>query len=233
VGSTACAGKSTDGGNASNAAITSPTASVPSTAPAPLSDADLESAIAKAPLAITSAEANALFAQTVAPVPTSKRLSMLNAFIARGLADGKDDVYDDMALQMEALILGTPKDIASAPAAFGGQTLTTAIVTDETSLGPSSLSISGTAASAYTISFKIGGSTLTADIPAGATAAQTAARIGDVIRGSAETIAGSMGSPTDGFADIGGDHSESPSGVDDVEVSVDGATISILVALNG
>ena len=216
-GLAACGGGSQSSGNEASGAAT---ASSP--------DSDLEGALASTPPALTIDQAKALIEKAVHPVATTARLKMLNDFVPRCSSDG----CDYLAQAMEGVVWGTPRDFVGTPKALGGQTLATSVdLEDDAPAGPTRITVSGTASADYKLDFTVAGFHVTVDsVPAGASAEQTAKIVADAIGKSSESITATMGASFDA---LGGDHEEDQSGVDDLEVSTDGATVVILVAQNG
>jgi hypothetical protein len=195
----------------------------------PLTDAELAAAFAKAPAKLSEKQAKQLIDATLLPVATTARLEMLNDF-----ASGrKDDSGSYLTSAMEGIFWGTPRDIASAPAGLGGQTLRTTIAVEGGIAGPTKLEVSGVASAKYTLELTISGYHVTGiEIPAHATATDTAKLIAKALDEANAKIMNTIGD-SKAFSVIGGDHAESPSGVDDLEISTSGATVEILVAQNG
>jgi len=224
LGSVAC------GGSDSVSIAPDSTESDVTKASKPLTDAQLADAFAKAPANLTDAQAKQLIDQTITPVATTARLKMLDDFIAsRSGTDGGSF----LASAMEGIFWGTPRDIASAPAGLGGQTLRTTIAVEGGIAGPTKLEVSGVASAKYTLELTISGYHVTGiEIPAHATATDTAKLIAKALDEANAKIMNTIGD-SKAFSVIGGDHAESPSGVDDLEISTSGATVEILVAQNG
>lgn len=224
----ACGGADAQPANSDDSDITSAASKV-------LSDAELGAVLATPPAHLTKTQAKTLVVQTLNPVATTARLEMLNDFIASGKKkyDAADPAapYDTLASEMESIYWATPRDLASTPAGFGGQTFQTS-VTMADSAGPTRLKVVGTASKDYKLTFTISSFHVTVDrVPAGSTAEATAKLIAATINASNQKILDGLGEKKC-FDAIGGDHASDQSGVDDFEVSSSGATVVILVAIN-
>lgn len=217
-----CAGTTEDSGSSDDSAATSS---------ATLSDAQLAAAIAAEPKDLSQSAAKHLIDETISPVLTTARLKMLNDFVPT--IDPNSDTSWYLAGSMEGIVWATPRDLTSAPAGFGGQHFKTAVDVESGTAGPTRLTISGIAKADYTIDFTIAGYALTGvKIPKGSDEAATAKIIGAALDTANQAIMDTIGTDAT-FAPIGGDHSESPSGVDDLEITVTKGVVSILVAQNG
>jgi hypothetical protein len=201
-----------------------------------LTDDQLKTELATPPAKPTLADLQKLVADTVNPVATTARLKLLNDFIAVGIKDvdptNSDEPYAGLAFAMEGIFWATPRDLTPSVEGYGGQTFATTIDLAENGVGPTKLTVSGTASAAYSLDLTIAGAHVTVNVPAGADANATAKAIGDAIDAANDDIMKTIGDETS-FDVIGGSHADSLSGVDDIEVSTEGATVSILVALNG
>lgn len=202
-----------------------------------LTDAQLASALATPPKNLSPATMTKLIAETVSPVATTARLKLLNDCIAKGEAqvdaNGGEGLYDGFAFTMEGVFWGTPRDLASSPGGFGGQSFQTAVGMDgDGQLMGSTLKVRGTAKSDYTLALTVAGAAVTVDVKKGASPSATAAAIAAAIQQKNDAIMQTIDDDK-AFDVIGGQHASSLSGVDDVEVSVSKDTITIVVAMNG
>lgn len=109
----------------------------------------------------------------------------------------------------------------------------TSVAVDSAIAGPTRLTVKGIAAADYTLTFVIAGFTVKdIKVPAGSNEAATASIIAKALDTANADIMKTIGDDKT-FAPLGGDHSESPSGVDDLEISTSRGTVEILVAQNG
>jgi hypothetical protein len=199
------------------------------------SDDDLAEMVRAAPDPLTSAYRVRLIQAALAPTVTTARLKMVNELAARGLdeyragPDGRPDprqeAYDDLADQIQVAYCVAPRDVVLSHA---GQSLHT--VLDASALaGPVKVTITGTAAAAYSIELTMSNHRLNPVlVPAGSTPAATAKRLSDAINAEKEAIEG----------DFFGEHGIGPDtgeygGSDGMYSTVSGNTLTIDPAING
>ncbi|HEY8076078.1 MAG TPA: hypothetical protein VIF62_18255, partial [Labilithrix sp.] len=97
---------------------------------------------------------------------------------------------------------------------------------------PTRIAVSGVAKTAYSLDVTVAGYHVTTKIPAGSSPEATAKLVAAALDAANEKIMETIGADAT-YAPLGGDHAESPSGVDDLEISTDGAAVTLFVALNG
>ena len=90
--------------------------------PAPVNDLELAAAIAAASKDLTEAGAESLIHSALLPLATTARLKLLNDYTAKH-ESGSSEGRDFLAMAMNGIFWGTPRDLASSPAGFGGQSL--------------------------------------------------------------------------------------------------------------
>lgn len=200
------------------------------TAPRVLTDAELAAELDSAPADPSEAAGKRLIDDALRPLATTARLKLLNDLAGKGpSSEGRSMI----AAAMEGIVWGTPRDLVSAPAGFGGQSLTTTVTVESGIAAPSRLQITGNASAAYTLEFAIAGARVKdVHVPAGATPSATAKLIAAALDEQNEAIMKTIGDEKT-FVPFGGDHADSRSGVDDLEISTSSGAVIIVVAQNG
>jgi hypothetical protein len=229
-GSIGCTGGDDVASNASREAI-----SAGDRSSGTVSDEALADLVRRAPDPLTSDDRSRLIEAAIAPTVTTARLKMVNELAARGLdkyragddgrPDPRQEVYDDLAAQVQVVFCVAPRDVVSS---HGGQTLLTSIGADDLA-GPVVVKITGTAAVDYRLEFTMSNHRLSPVlIPAGSSAEATAKRLSDAINAEKEAI------ENDFFEERGiGPDTGEYGGSDGMYSSVSGDTLTIDPAING
>jgi hypothetical protein len=201
--------------------------------PVIVSDAEFAERLASAPAPLTAAKGDALLRAAMGANVTTARLKQLNDLVKAGRARYPDsDSYNHLGTEIEVLFSEAPRDLRSTPSQFGGQSFASSVTLPRNAdATPLRLKVSGTASASYKLEFSVSGRPITLNVPAGADAQATAKLIGAALNMETQTIVDHLFDDHT-FDSVGGNNGDF-SGVDDLEVTVSGSTVVILLAING
>ncbi len=139
---------------------------------------------------ITPSDADAISRALVARTLTTEKMKLAFDFWVAGFKKQDSSPYQRGGSQLEILYWAMPRDLQGADAS--GQIFEEAIKTDPENDGddpsPFTLKVTGTAKSAYTLTFTMSEERISVDIPQGTTAAATAALIAKAIKQHVDPI---------------------------------------------
>lgn len=190
-------------------------------------DAALADLLAHAPKPLTHDYADRIVRAALTPALTTTRLLTINQFAAKQHDDG--DVYEAFAGNIQVLYGSVPRDLVSTPAGFGGQSFAVSVDVTDGMVGPTSFKVSGTAKADYELELTLSDHRVKiARVPAGATARDTAKLVADAIAHDKDAIIEHI------FDENGIGPKIGPyGGLDDLESSATGDTVTITEAING